>query len=463
MALLYVFLTTVVAFWIGRPLIRLTFRNEATNAAFRYALVRAARRRRGRRPLPRRARRTRSALTTRFAAIITNYRAFVRRGIALPRLEQVDEPDRRARCRTIVAGAPVVRGPRYSSATSRNRRARSCPCTTRWRSSAPSTTRSPATARRIIRLDGLVDRQRNEQGSYRAMTVEGEHRRRRSSSTMSRSERPPAGDGHRSTRSMSGWTPGDSLVITGTVGHRQDHAAAQPGATVAVHLAAPCATPRSGGTMFLSQLPYVPLGNLRAVISLSRRPPRYVRRRRDSARARRRGAGHLGDRAWTRRPTGRRCCPRRAAAHRVRAGAAEQTDGGVPRRVDLGARRGPGVRACTRRCAPSCPTAWWSASATATASSSTTDRRLELLGGRRARRPPARWPRPALGASLPPRAGPLGGRRTSPSPSCVPLAYPLPSGAMLAAQAPAAYRPNDRRCRPAPAPHRRWTHPSRPW
>ena len=40
MALVYVFLTTIVAFWIGHPLIRLSFRNELTNAAFRYALVR---------------------------------------------------------------------------------------------------------------------------------------------------------------------------------------------------------------------------------------------------------------------------------------------------------------------------------------------------------------------------------------------------------------------------------------
>ena len=32
-ALLYVVFTTVVAFWIGRPLIRLSFRNELTNAA----------------------------------------------------------------------------------------------------------------------------------------------------------------------------------------------------------------------------------------------------------------------------------------------------------------------------------------------------------------------------------------------------------------------------------------------
>src|SRR5690606_22366652 len=36
----FVIFATVVAFWIGRPLIRLSFRNEAFNAAFRYALVR---------------------------------------------------------------------------------------------------------------------------------------------------------------------------------------------------------------------------------------------------------------------------------------------------------------------------------------------------------------------------------------------------------------------------------------
>jgi vitamin B12/bleomycin/antimicrobial peptide transport system ATP-binding/permease protein len=39
-AFVYVFFATVVAFWIGRPLIRFSFRNELTNAAFRYALVR---------------------------------------------------------------------------------------------------------------------------------------------------------------------------------------------------------------------------------------------------------------------------------------------------------------------------------------------------------------------------------------------------------------------------------------
>lgn len=39
-AFAYVIIASAVAFWIGKPLIRLSFRNELTNAAFRYALVR---------------------------------------------------------------------------------------------------------------------------------------------------------------------------------------------------------------------------------------------------------------------------------------------------------------------------------------------------------------------------------------------------------------------------------------
>ena len=38
--LVYVLIASVVAFWIGKPIIWLAFRNEKFNAAFRYALVR---------------------------------------------------------------------------------------------------------------------------------------------------------------------------------------------------------------------------------------------------------------------------------------------------------------------------------------------------------------------------------------------------------------------------------------
>ncbi len=122
MALVYVFFTTVVAFWIGRPLIRLSFRNELTNAAFRYALVRLrdAAEAVG---LYRGERAERGQLMTRFAAVIANYRAFVRRSVGVPRLEQVDEPDRRPAADGR-SGSAVVRRRDSTSATSPNRRAR---------------------------------------------------------------------------------------------------------------------------------------------------------------------------------------------------------------------------------------------------------------------------------------------------------------------------------------------------
>ncbi|WP_125078895.1 ABC transporter ATP-binding protein/permease [Mycobacterium sp. P7213] len=78
--LVYVAIATIVAFWIGRPLIRLSFRNELTNAAFRYALVRVRDAAESvafyRGELAERVQ-----LRTRFRAIIANYLNFVNRTI----------------------------------------------------------------------------------------------------------------------------------------------------------------------------------------------------------------------------------------------------------------------------------------------------------------------------------------------------------------------------------------------
>jgi putative ATP-binding cassette transporter len=79
--IVYVVVATVFAFVIGRPLIRLSFRNEQRNAIFRYALVRlrdageAVGFYRGERA-------ERVELDIRFADVITNYRAYVRRTVA---------------------------------------------------------------------------------------------------------------------------------------------------------------------------------------------------------------------------------------------------------------------------------------------------------------------------------------------------------------------------------------------
>ena len=78
----YVVIASVIAFWIGHPLIRLSFLNEQTNAAFRYALVRlrdsaeAVAFYRGERA-------ERELLDERFASVIANYRHYVRRTIGL--------------------------------------------------------------------------------------------------------------------------------------------------------------------------------------------------------------------------------------------------------------------------------------------------------------------------------------------------------------------------------------------
>jgi putative ATP-binding cassette transporter len=78
--IVFVVISTVIAFWLGRPLIWLSFDNERLNAAFRYALVRlrdsaeAVGFYRGERV-------ERTQLSGRFMPIIGNYRRFVRRTI----------------------------------------------------------------------------------------------------------------------------------------------------------------------------------------------------------------------------------------------------------------------------------------------------------------------------------------------------------------------------------------------
>ncbi|HEX5142227.1 MAG TPA: ABC transporter ATP-binding protein/permease [Mycobacterium sp.] len=76
--ILYVLVGTVIAFWIGRPIIRLSFDNEKFNAAFRYALVRlrdsaeAVAFYRGESA-------ERKFLGNRFASVVANYKRLINR------------------------------------------------------------------------------------------------------------------------------------------------------------------------------------------------------------------------------------------------------------------------------------------------------------------------------------------------------------------------------------------------
>ncbi len=229
MALVYVFFTTVVAFWIGRPLIRLSFRNELTNAAFRYALVRL--RDAGEAVgLYRGEGAERGQLMTRFAAVIANYRAFVRRSIAFlgwnRSMSKIVDP-----LPTIVQAPRVVRR--------RNQARRHQSIVGRLPQRARLAVVLPGRLRRVRRLSGshhpprrADHRERNGKGAT-VIDCHAEHRR------FASARRRRGADADRDTaprparRAARPWrVVGDHRRFR----HRQDHPAAQPGPAVAVHV-----------------------------------------------------------------------------------------------------------------------------------------------------------------------------------------------------------------------------------
>jgi vitamin B12/bleomycin/antimicrobial peptide transport system ATP-binding/permease protein len=258
MALLYVFFTTVVAFWIGHPLIRLSFRNELTNAAFRYALVRLrdAAEAVG---LYRGEGAERGQLMTTFAAIITNYRAFVRRGIIFlgwnRSMNQIVDPLPTVVQAPRLFAREIQLGDVTQSAAAFNRVQSSLSF---FRSVYDAFASYRAA---IIRLEGLVavNETARELPSLTALPS------RDGSVELDDVEvRTPAGVRLVDPLDVR-LDPGESLVITGGSG---------TGKTTLLRGLAQLWPFTSGTlrrpqdqTMFLSQLPYMPLGDLRGAVS----------------------------------------------------------------------------------------------------------------------------------------------------------------------------------------------------
>jgi putative ATP-binding cassette transporter len=258
MALVYVFFTTVVAFWIGRPLIRLSFRNELTNAAFRYALVRLrdAAEAVG---LYRGENAERGQLMARFAAVIANYRAFVRRTLAFlgwnRSMNQIVSP-----LPTIVQAPRLFDGQiRLGDVTQSSSAFLRVHDSLAFFRAVYDSFASYRAA--IIRLDGLV-------------TVNEKARELPSLTALA------SGNGSVELDDVEVRTPdgarlvdpldlrldaGEALVITGGSG---------TGKTTLLRSLAQLWPFTSGTlrrpayeTMFLSQMPYVPLGDLRSVVA----------------------------------------------------------------------------------------------------------------------------------------------------------------------------------------------------
>ena len=257
--LVYVLIATVVAFWLGHPLIWLSFNNEKLNAAFRYALVRlrdaaeAVGFYRGERV-------ERGQLWRRFTPIITNYRRFVRRTILFNGWNW-------SMSQAIVPLPWVIQAPRLFSgqiafgdvgqtATAFGEIHDSLSF---FRNNYDAFASFRAA---IIRLHGLVDA--NEQG--RALPTLLVKPSQEVAVELANVEvRTPAGDQLIDSLDVQ-LDRGDALVITGRSGAGKTTLLRSLAELWPYASGTLCRPDGDNATMFLSQLPYVPLGSLRGVV-----------------------------------------------------------------------------------------------------------------------------------------------------------------------------------------------------
>jgi putative ATP-binding cassette transporter len=262
---IYVLVATVVAIWLGRPLIWLSFNNEKLNAAFRYALVRlrdaaeAVGFYRGERV-------ERAQLWRRFTPIINNYRKFVRRTIIFNGWNW-------SVSQMIVPLPWVIQAPRLfagridfgdvgQTATAFGNIQDSLSF---FRNNYDAFASFRAA---IIRLHGLVDA--NAQG--RALPALLVKPSQEVAVELANVEvRTPAGDQLIDSLDVQ-LDSGDALVITGRSGAGKTTLLRSLAELWPYASGTLCCPDGDNATMFLSQLPYVPLGTLRGVVCYPNSP-----------------------------------------------------------------------------------------------------------------------------------------------------------------------------------------------
>lgn len=256
----YVLIATVVSFWIGRPIIWLSFNNEKFNAAFRYALVRlresaeAVAFYRGERA-------ERVQLRKRFEPIVSNYKRYINRSVLFNgwnwSMNQVIVP-----LPYILQAPRLFAGEIQYGVVSQS-------------SNAFSQIQSGLSYFRniydmfagyraaIIRLHGLVTA--NEQGrELPTLTVADS----KSGAVLFEDIEVRKPDGDPLIEGLSvNLEPGDALVITGKSGAGKTTLLRSLGELWPYTTGVLRRPGDENATMFLSQLPYVPLGDLRAVVS----------------------------------------------------------------------------------------------------------------------------------------------------------------------------------------------------
>lgn len=260
----YVSAATVIAFWIGRPLIRFSFLNEMLNAGFRYSMIRlkdsaSAVGLYGGEDVER------EHLRDRISGIVANYRRWLNRmvlflGWNLSVSQAINPLPYVVQAQRLFAGQ-ITFGDLMQSAAAF---AAIHDALSFFRNAYDQFASYRAA---LIRLDGLRDeiqRARSMPGVTAVAPTDGGIR------VTGVDVHTP--DGRALVRSLDlELERGDSLVITGPSG---------VGKTVLLesiaglwpHASGEVRMPSTGRAMFLSQLPYLPLGDLRAAVAYPNAP-----------------------------------------------------------------------------------------------------------------------------------------------------------------------------------------------
>ncbi len=258
--IVYVLAATIIAFVIGRPLIRLSFMNELLNAGFRYALVRL-RDASAAVGLYRGENAERNVLNGRLSAVMDNYgnwrnRMVLFTGWNLSMSQAIDPLPFIVQAPRLFA-RQISLGDIFQSATAFHTIHNSLSF---FRDAYDSFASYRAA---IIRLDGLVDENSVARRFTQAPTTASEDGALEVDGVGVRTP-----DGEHLIRDLDfRLEPGDTLLISGPSGIGktvllQSLAGLWPFVSGSVRL--PSSRPDA---MFVPQLPYIPLGDLRAVVS----------------------------------------------------------------------------------------------------------------------------------------------------------------------------------------------------
>lgn len=256
----YVLVATIVAFVIGRPLIRLSFLNELLNAGFRYALVRV-RDASAAIGLYRGENAERTRLTGRISAVMGNYGRWLDRmvlftGWNLSMSQAINPFPYIVQAQRLFAGQ-ISLGDVIQSVTAFGMIHDSLSF---FRNAYDSFASYRAA---VIRLDGFGD-QNSRARAFSQIETEGAVDGALKVDGVE--VRTPAGEPLVSTLDLR-LDPGDALLISGPSGVGktvllQSLAGLWP--FVSGHICLPSARQEA---MFVPQLPYIPVGDLRAVVS----------------------------------------------------------------------------------------------------------------------------------------------------------------------------------------------------